>query len=228
MEMVIFWVLAVVAVGAGLGVVAQRSAVRSALFLLVHFCCLAGLYILLNAQFVALVQVLIYAGAVVVLFLFVVMLLGVERAEELPDPRRLQRVVGGLLAVLLLAGIAWAFLETGQGPAAAPGMAGSVRALEFAYRITRRGGVTVTGGLANPAHLLGIQQVSLVGEERTLRGSYMGSSIPSRDIPRYIALHRAGRLPVDKLLTSRGPLEEINEALDALADGSAIRHIIDL
>ncbi len=129
MEMVIFWVLAVVAVGAGLGVVGQRSAVRSALFLLVHFCCLAGLYILLNAQFVALVQVLIYAGAVVVLFLFVVMLLGVERAEELPDPRRVQRVVGGLLAVLLLAGIAWAFLETGQGPAAVPGMAGSVRAI---------------------------------------------------------------------------------------------------
>jgi len=129
MEMVIFWVLAVVAVGAGLGVVGQRSAVRSALFLLVHFCCLAGLYILLNAQFVALVQVLIYAGAVVVLFLFVVMLLGVERAEELPDLRRVQRVVGGLLAVLLLAGIAWAFLETGQGPAVAPGMAGSVRAI---------------------------------------------------------------------------------------------------
>jgi NADH-quinone oxidoreductase subunit J len=129
MEMVIFWVLAVVAVGAGLGVVGQRSAVRSALFLLVNFCCLAGLYILLNAQFVALVQVLIYAGAVVVLFLFVVMLLGVERAEELPDLRRLQQVVGGLLAVLLLAGIAWAFLETGQGPAAAPGMAGSVRAI---------------------------------------------------------------------------------------------------
>lgn len=129
MEMVIFWVLAVVAVGAGLGVVGQRSAVRSALFLLVHFCCLAGLYILLNAQFVALVQVLIYAGAVVVLFLFVVMLLGVERAEELPDLRRMQQVVGGLLAVLLLAGIAWAFLEAGQGPAAAPGMAGSVRAI---------------------------------------------------------------------------------------------------
>lgn len=136
MEMVIFWVLAVVAVGAGLGVVGQRSAVRSALFLLVHFCCLAGLYILLNAQFVALVQVLIYAGAVVVLFLFVVMLLGVERAEELPNLRRarpgvgsVQQVVGGLLAVLLLAGIAWAFLETGLGPAAAPGMAGSVRAI---------------------------------------------------------------------------------------------------
>jgi NADH-quinone oxidoreductase subunit J len=138
MEMVIFWVLAAVAVGAALGVVAQRSAVRSALFLLVHFCCLAGLYILLNAQFVALVQVLIYAGAVVVLFLFVVMLLGVERAEELPDLRRVQQIVGGLLAVLLLAGIAWAFVATGQGPDAATGppsrwsgvgKAGSVRAI---------------------------------------------------------------------------------------------------
>ena len=117
---------------------------------------------------------------------------------------------------------------TQGGVDAAVEMAGSVRALEFAYRITRRGGVTVTGGLANPAHLIGIQQVSLVGEERTLKGSYMGSSIPSRDIPRYVALHRAGRLPIEKLLTSRGPLEEINEALDALADGSAIRHIIDL
>jgi len=129
MEMVIFWVLAAVAVGAALGVVAQRSAMRSALFLLVNFCCLAGLYILLNAQFVAVVQVVIYAGAVVVLFLFVVMLLGVERAEELPDLRRGQQVVGALLALLLVAGIAWAFLGAGQVPAAAPGQAGSVRAI---------------------------------------------------------------------------------------------------
>ncbi len=136
MEMVIFWVLAVVAVAAALGVVAQRSAVRSALFLLLHFCCLAGLYILLNAQFVAVVQVVIYAGAVVVLFLFVVMLLGVERAEELPDARRVQRAVGGLLAVLLLAGIAWAFLRTGQGAAATVNQAGSVRAIGAALLTT--------------------------------------------------------------------------------------------
>lgn len=117
---------------------------------------------------------------------------------------------------------------TDGGVDAAVEMAGSVPALEFAYRITRRGGVTVTGGLANPAHQLGIQQVSLVGEERTLKGSYMGSAIPSRDIPRYVALHRSGRLPIEKLLTSRGSLDDINLALDALADGLAIRHIIDL
>ena len=57
-------------------------------------------------------------------------------------------------------------------------------------------------------------------------GSYMGSSIPSRDIPRYIALWRAGRLPVEKLLTSVGPLEEINELMDKLAEGKAVRQVI--
>jgi NADH-quinone oxidoreductase subunit J len=110
MELAIFIILAVVAVAAGLGVIAQRSAVRSALFLLVNFCCLAGLYILLNAQFVAVVQVIIYAGAIVVLFLFVVMLLGVERAEETPDLRRYQWIAGLLLGVLLLAGVVWALI----------------------------------------------------------------------------------------------------------------------
>jgi len=113
MEMVLFFILAIVAVAAGLGVIAQRSAVRSGLFLLVNFCCLAGLYLLLNAQFVALVQVIIYAGAVVVLFLFVIMLLGIERAEEAPDLRRYQWIAGGLLAALFLLGVVWALIPVG-------------------------------------------------------------------------------------------------------------------
>jgi NADH-quinone oxidoreductase subunit J len=114
MEMVVFGILAAVAVAAAVGVIAQRSAVRSALFLLVNFCCLAGLYILLNAQFVAVVQVIVYAGAVVVLFLFVVMLLGMERAEEAPDPRRYQWIAAVLLGVLLLVGIVWALIPAGR------------------------------------------------------------------------------------------------------------------
>lgn len=118
MEMVIFIILAIVAVAAGVGVIAQRSAVKSALFLLVNFCCLAGLYILLNAQFVAVVQVIVYAGAVVVLFLFVVMLLGMERAEETLDPRRYQWIAGGLLGVLLLAGLVWALVPAESGAVA--------------------------------------------------------------------------------------------------------------
>lgn len=115
---------------------------------------------------------------------------------------------------------------TGGGGDAAIEVAGVVRALDFAYRATRRGGVTVTAGLANPAHHLEIQQVSLVAEERTLKGSYIGSCIPSRDIPRYIALYRAGRLPVDRLMTSRGSLDDINAAFDRLAEGATVRHVI--
>jgi NADH-quinone oxidoreductase subunit J len=117
--MVLFFILAIVAVAAGVGVIAQRSAFKSALFLLVNFCCLAGLYLMLNAQFVALVQVIIYAGAIVVMFLFVVMLLGIERAEESPDPRPYQWIAAALLGVLFLAGIIWAFVSGGAESAQA-------------------------------------------------------------------------------------------------------------
>jgi NADH-quinone oxidoreductase subunit J len=127
MEMVVFGILGAVAVAAGVGVIAQRSAVRSALFLLVNFCCLAGLYILLNAQFVAVVQIIVYAGAVVVLFLFVVMLLGIERAEEAPDPRRYQWIAGVLLGVLLLVGIVWALIPAGRETIQALGPTDNVR-----------------------------------------------------------------------------------------------------
>ncbi|WP_159712016.1 zinc-binding dehydrogenase, partial [Geminicoccus flavidas] len=105
-------------------------------------------------------------------------------------------------------------------------MAGSARALELAFELTRRGGVTTTAGLANPAARFPLSPVRLVAEERTLRGSYVGSCIPSRDIPRFVALYRAGRLPVDRLLTSRGSLADINEGFDLLASGRTIRHVI--
>ncbi len=103
---------------------------------------------------------------------------------------------------------------------------GKAVVLGEAYRSARRGGRIVTVGLPNPAERLDIPAVSLVAEGKTLIGSYMGSSIPSRDIPRYIALWRAGRLPVEMLLTSVGPMSELNTLLDALADGRAIRQII--
>lgn len=105
-------------------------------------------------------------------------------------------------------------------------MAGSVPALELAYRITKRGGTTITAGLPNPNALMQIPALSLVAEERTLKGSYMGSSIPARDIPRYIGLFKRGLLPIDKLLTRHIKLDEINEGFDALRDGHAIRQIV--
>ena len=104
--------------------------------------------------------------------------------------------------------------------------AGSIRALELAYRVTRRGGTTVTAGLPPSSALLPLPAVSLVAEERTLKGSYIGTCVPSRDIPRYIDLYRQGRLPVNKLLTGRLSLGEINHGFDLLHEGKAIRQVV--
>jgi alcohol dehydrogenase len=105
-------------------------------------------------------------------------------------------------------------------------MAGSSKAFDLAYAITRRGGVTATGGLPAPTTLFQVPAVSLVAEERVVRGGYMGSCVPSRDIPRYIALYRTGKLPVDRLLSGTGPLEDINAAFDRLDRGEVIRHVV--
>jgi alcohol dehydrogenase len=107
-------------------------------------------------------------------------------------------------------------------------LAGASRAFDTAYAITRRGGITATGGLPAPATQFAVPAVSLVAEERIVMGAYMGSCVPSRDIPRYIELFKAGKLPVDKLLSSTGPLDEINQAFDRLDRGEVIRHVITM
>ena len=103
---------------------------------------------------------------------------------------------------------------------------GSEQVLQQAYAATRRGGTTVTVGLPHPQKMFSVPAVSLVAEERTVKGSYMGSAVPSRDLPRYIALYRAGRLPVDRLLTHRIRLDELNPAFDRLARGEAVRQVV--
>ncbi len=115
---------------------------------------------------------------------------------------------------------------TGGGVDYAVEMVGSAAALETAYKITRRGGTTATGGLANPNARISLSPVHLVAEERSIKGSYMGSCVPPRDIPRYMSLYKRGRLPVDRLLSSTGPLEGINEAFDKLDRGEVVRHVI--
>jgi alcohol dehydrogenase len=105
-------------------------------------------------------------------------------------------------------------------------MAGSIKALETAMAMTRRGGTTVTAGLPPPDARLPVNVVSLVAEERSLKGSYIGSCVPARDIPRYIALYRAGRLPVDRLMSGTLQLEEINKGFDRLHRGEAVRQVI--
>ncbi len=95
-----------------------------------------------------------------------------------------------------------------------------------AYEATRRGGTTIAVGLPAPQKRLAIPIMSLVAEERTVKGSYMGSAVPRRDIPRLIALHRAGRLPVELLLSGSVRLEELNAAFDRLDNGEAVRQVL--
>ncbi len=116
---------------------------------------------------------------------------------------------------------------TSGGVDAALEFAGSARALEGAFAMTRRGGTTISAGLTNPKAVLNISPLTLVAEERTLRGSYLGSGVPSRDIPRFLGLYRRGKLPVEKLLTHRITLDEINEGFDRLQAGEAIRQVIE-
>ena len=107
-------------------------------------------------------------------------------------------------------------------------MAGSVQAMELAYRITRRGGTTVTAGLPHPEARWPLQHVNLTAEERTVKGSYVGSCVPTRDVPRYIDLYRKGMLPVNKLLSDHISLDQINEGFDRLASGHTVRQIITM
>jgi alcohol dehydrogenase len=84
----------------------------------------------------------------------------------------------------------------------------------------------VTAGLPHPDHRFPLPQVALVGEERTVKGNYIGSCVPIRDVPRYVELYRQGRLPVDRLLSERVRLDELNEAFDRLASGRTIRQVL--
>ncbi len=115
---------------------------------------------------------------------------------------------------------------TGGGPDRVIEAAGSAKVLETAYLATRRGGTTVTVGLPNPATLLSIPAVSLVAEERTLRGSYLGSADPQQLLPQLFEFWRAGQLPLEQLISGRLTLDQINLGFDRLASGEAVRQII--
>jgi NADH-quinone oxidoreductase subunit J len=109
-ELIVFIVLAPLAVVTALGMVLTRNAVYSALLLVVNFFCLAGFYVLLEAQFVAAVQVIVYAGAIMVLFLFVLMLLGIGNEVPLKETFRGQRPAAVLLTLGLVVAIVGALL----------------------------------------------------------------------------------------------------------------------
>jgi NADH-quinone oxidoreductase subunit J len=149
LELTLFYVFAAVAVVASLLVIGQRSPIYSVMLLIASFAALAGLYVLLDAPFVAVIQIIIYAGAILVLFLFVVMLLNAPKEAPLPGvglpawPRR----AGAALGVVLAAELVWALwwsagmrAPEGEVPAAVDGVREIGLALytryAFAFEVT--------------------------------------------------------------------------------------------
>ncbi|HVR31662.1 MAG TPA: alcohol dehydrogenase catalytic domain-containing protein [Acidimicrobiia bacterium] len=104
--------------------------------------------------------------------------------------------------------------------------AGHAAVLATVLGATRRGGTTVAVGLPHPDAKLEVPALSFAGSGKRLLGSYMGDASPGRDIPRLVGLWRSGKLPLERLHTHTRPLDEINTAFDLLADGDAIRQII--
>jgi len=112
------------------------------------------------------------------------------------------------------------------GVAVAIEAAGRADTLKAAYEATGRGGITVTVGLPRAEEMLSISALSLVSDIKTIKGSYLGSANPRIDIPEFVEFWRAGKLPVEKLLTSTSPMSDVNEAMDALAGAQVVRQVI--
>ncbi len=114
-ELIAFFILAAVAIGAALGMLFSRNAVHSALFLVLNFAVMAVFFLLLNAPFIAMVQVTVYAGAIMVLFLFVIMLLGAEMLRTHSTVLTWQPAAAGVLALIFLGTLAYLFVSQGVG-----------------------------------------------------------------------------------------------------------------
>ena len=106
--------------------------------------------------------------------------------------------------------------------------AGHPRAFETAVAATAPGGTTVTVGLPSATARAEISPLALTAGARSIVGSYLGSSVPARDLPVYVDLWRQGRLPLERLVSHRVGLEELNEAMDALAGGGVLRQLVVL
>ncbi|MEX0648211.1 MAG: NADH-quinone oxidoreductase subunit J [Balneolaceae bacterium] len=101
MEIYTFVILAVLAIASALGMVLSKNTVNSALLLVLNLVSLAGIYLTLQAQFLAVIQILVYAGAIMVLFLFVIMLLNIDEEETLFDKFRVKYLMAFLLSVVI-------------------------------------------------------------------------------------------------------------------------------
>ena len=105
-------------------------------------------------------------------------------------------------------------------------LSGGVDAMTMAYAVTQYGGTVVACGLPAATASFSVNQCDLVGQEKSIRGSFMGSCVPVRDIPRFLRLYKEGRLPVNRLIDGHIGFDELNAGFDKLQDVKAIRQIL--
>jgi NADH-quinone oxidoreductase subunit J len=110
-DVIVFYLLAAVCITAALGVVVARNPVHSAIFLVISFFNVTGVFVMMGAEFLAVIQVIVYTGAILVLMLFVLMLVNPDDLPEFHEGRPLQRAVAGLLGIILMLEIAIAILN---------------------------------------------------------------------------------------------------------------------
>jgi NADH-quinone oxidoreductase subunit J len=150
-EQIVFYVFAVVALGSGLAVITLRNIVHGALMLVVNLLAIAGLYLALESTFLSIIQILVYAGAIVVLFLFVIMLLGVDRDDLLRETSRRSAILASaavaVLAGALLVGIVGPYTgaDSTCNQGAVSGAGGACVGLEAALEGEEQGSVSFIG-----------------------------------------------------------------------------------
>jgi len=165
-------------------------------------------------------------GGVGMAALLVALALGHEVLGVDPVPAKLELARGFGATAATPADALDMALDAGERAPVVVEAAGSARAFETALALTAPGGTTVTAGLPGPDARASVAPLTLTAEARTVVGSYLGSSVPSRDIPRYVDLWRAGRLPLESLVSARIGLEDLPAALDRLAAGAELRQLI--
>jgi Zn-dependent alcohol dehydrogenase len=103
---------------------------------------------------------------------------------------------------------------------------GNPKTMGQAFAALRRGGTATAVGIAPYGSEMSINAGDLVYSEKSLKGSYYGGARPQSDMPKLLSLFQAGKLPIDKLITRRYKLEEVNEAYDALIKGEVARSVL--
>jgi NADH-quinone oxidoreductase subunit J len=231
-EAVQFWILAVVAVAGALGMVLCRKAVHSALCLAATMLALAVCYMAEGAVFLGVVQIVVYTGAIMMLFLFVVMLVGVTAEDSVKEPLKGQRVaavLGGLgFGVLLIAGIANAKLRTFTGLASA-NSAGNVQGLakliftQYVWAFEVTGALLITAAigamvLTHREHTEERQSQRELAEQRVRLGQQI-TPLPAPgvyarhnavDIPGLLPDGSISELSVNPTLRARGQMRDVS------------------